>query len=118
MTVQEVANKLVEINRSGNWMPGYDLYSDDAISIERPFGGEETRLQGKEAILKMAKEWDAQNNVTSEEVSDPVVADTCFAVTFHMTMKDEEGNEQKMSELGIYHVQDGKIIQAEFCYAG
>jgi len=54
------------------------------------------------------------------KVSEPLVADKSFAVTFYMdiTFKDSPqmpGGRQQLTELAVYHVSDeGKIYKEEF----
>lgn len=119
MTTQDVANKLVELCRKegDEYMKAYDLYADDCVSIERPFGGEETRIEGKEAILKMTAEWmENAGTITKSELSDPVVSEMHFALSWFMETQKEGEEPKGGSELAVYHVKDGKIVQCEFLY--
>lgn len=118
MTTQEVANKLVELCRTEDgWMQAYDLYADDCVSIERPFGAEETRLEGKPAIMEGVKQWmENAGTVTKSELSDPVVSEQHFALSWFMETQKDGEEPQGGSEIALYHVKDGKIVQCEFLY--
>ena len=116
MTTQEIANRLVELNRAGDAATCYaELYSPEAVRIEN-WNGTPERYEGMEAIHAKAAKW-YENVVEMHEVScsDPLVADSSFAVTFTMdfTYKDM-GRSGKITELAVYTVRDGKIVKEEF----
>lgn len=116
MTTQEIANRLVELNRAGDAATCYaELYSPEAVSIEN-WNGAPERFEGMDAIKAKAAKW-YENVAEMHEVScsDALVADSSFAVTFTMdiTYKDM-GRTGKMTELAIYTVRDGKIVEEEF----
>jgi hypothetical protein len=50
------------------------------------------------------------------EVSDPLVADDYFAVTYTMDITYKGWPRVQETELAVYHVQDGKIIKEEYLY--
>lgn len=117
MNTQELADALVAYNREGKFPAIYqDLYSEDFVSIEMP-GGEFEVSKGMEEVGKKGEWWDKTFEVHEVKVSEPLVADNWFAVRFWMhTTHKESGEEEKMSELGIYKVEDGKVVQEQFFY--
>ena len=48
------------------------------------------------------------------DVSEPLVADSSFAVTMNMDVTMKGGQRMSMNELCIYHVKDGKIVSEQF----
>ncbi len=79
--------------------------------------------KGMEAIKIKGEMWYASIEEVHEiRVSEPLVADKSFAVTFYMDITHKEGNElgvpagrSAMIELAVYHVNDeGKIYREEF----
>jgi hypothetical protein len=117
MTIQEIADRLVDLSRQGKWEEAQkELFAKDIVSIEphsTPAFEKETR--GLDAILEKGKKW---SSMVSEhhtmEVSDPVVAGNSFAVTMHMDVTMKERGRMDMTELCVYKVKDGKIISEEF----
>jgi hypothetical protein len=119
MTTQEVANKLVEYCRTGQWDKATaELYSPNAVSIEMP--GQEgfpERVEGMEAIAQKGEMW---NSMVEEfhgiEVSDPIVAGDHFSCTMAMDITMKGAPRKKDPELCVYRVEDGKIVSEQFFY--
>ncbi len=117
MTIPEIAARVVELNRIGDHETVYrELYTPDAVSIEN-WGGKPERYEGLEAIGKKAEGWmESVSEMHEVVVGEPIISDSSFAMTFSMdiTYKDAAMGRQKMTELAIYTVKDGKIIEEEF----
>jgi hypothetical protein len=115
MTVQEIANKTVEYNRSGNHDGAYaELYDAGCVSIEN-WGGERTEYVGMDAIGAKAKGWcESVTEIHEVRVSEPLVSDSSFAVTYFMDITYKDSGRQTMTELAVYTVKDGKIVSEEF----
>ena len=117
MTIQEIASRLVELSRKGDFETAQaELFADDAVSIE-PYATPafEKETKGKQAIREKGDKWNSMVEATHRiEVSDALVASNVFACTirFHVTMK--ERGEMDMTELCVYHVKDEKIISEQF----
>ncbi|HEX5151370.1 MAG TPA: nuclear transport factor 2 family protein [Parafilimonas sp.] len=117
MTTKEVADRLVELCRKGDFEATQsELFADDVISIE-PYSTPdfEKETKGKKAIKEKGEKWNGMvAAVHAIEVSDALVAANSFAVTMrlHVTMKEK--GEMDMTELCVYQVKDGKIISEEF----
>ena len=116
MTTQEVANRLVELCRTGqidNCQA--ELFADNAQSIElnENFGPKIT--DGLSAIK--AKSIHFQSMVEEfhgATISDPIVIGNCFALTwvFDATMKGQ--GRMTLAEVCVYKVENGKIILEQF----
>jgi ketosteroid isomerase-like protein len=121
MTTQEVADKLVAMNREGKEAEVYDeLYAPDAVSLEMPNAGmpEFERCDGVEAIKKKVEWWKGAMEVHGMEVSEPLVADGFFAVRYNIDATHKEsGEKQGGAELGVYQVRDGKIVKEQFFWS-
>ncbi|MEO8711985.1 MAG: nuclear transport factor 2 family protein [Parafilimonas sp.] len=117
MTTKEVADRLVELCRKGNFETiQSELFADDAVSIEQhatPAFEKETK--GKKAIKEKGDKWNAMvAEVHDMEVSDPVVATDSFAITMRMHVTMKEHGKVDMTELCVYSVKDGKIVSEQF----
>jgi ketosteroid isomerase-like protein len=117
MTTVDVANRLVELCRQGQFETAQkELFADDAVSIE-PHGTSdfEKETKGLEAILEKGKKWgEMVEEAHGMDVSEPLLADSSFAVTMMMDVTMKGGQRMKMTELCIYHVKDGKIVSEQF----
>jgi ketosteroid isomerase-like protein len=117
MPTVEVANRLVELCRQGNFEGAQkELFADDAVSLE-PYATEDFQKEtkGLDAILEKGKKWgEMVEEAHGMEVSDPLMAGSSFAVTMRMDVTMKGGKRMDMTELCIYHVKDGKIISEQF----
>ncbi len=115
MTTQEIADRLVALNRENNHELAYkELYSEDILSIEN-WDGERTEHKGMDAIKKKGEGWYASvAEIHETTCSEPLVADNSFAVTFFMDITYKDAGRQSMTELAVYTVKDGKIVEEEF----
>jgi hypothetical protein len=120
MTTQQLADKIVELNRTGKGMEGYAYFADHAEANERgaqPMGDMPTSFKGKEAIIAASQAWmDGVEEMHGGEVSDALVAGNTFAIRMMMdvTMKGQE--RMQMEEICVYRVEDGMITLAEYFY--
>ncbi len=118
MTTQEVANRLVDLCRKGEWDKVYEeLYSQDCESKE-PAGAPNAYVKGMDAILKKGENFnESVEAVHSSTVSDPIVADNFFScvMAMNITFKGAPGPID-MEEICLYHVADGKVISEQFFY--
>lgn len=118
MTTQEIATRLVELCRQGKWRQAQDeLYSPDAVSIEAEASPAfEKETKGIEAIHEKTHKW---NEMVEEmhgiEVSEPLLADSSFALTMKMDVTMKGQGRIAFNELCVYKVKDGKIVSEAFC---
>ena len=117
MNTQEIAQDYVTLCRAGKEQEVHQkYYSENIISIEME-GGEFERVEGMEGIAKKGAWWEENFEVHSIEVSDPLVADSWFAVRFTMdTTHKPSGQRSTMGELAVMQVVDGKIVKEQFFY--
>jgi hypothetical protein len=117
MTAVEIANRLVEFCGKGDFEGAQkELFSDDAVSIE-PYGTPEfeKETKGLDAIIEKGKKWSSMVEAYHEmKVSEPLVADSSFALTMTMGVTMKGKGRMDMTELCIYHVKDGKIVSEQF----
>jgi len=117
MTTQQIADRLVELCRQGQFETTQkELFANDATSIEpyaTPDFQKETK--GLDAILEKGKKWMAMVEQTHDmNVSDPIVATNSFAITMYMNVSMKGGHKMEMSELCVYQTKDGRIISETF----
>lgn len=114
-----IANELVSLCREGRNAEAIDkFYSQNIVSIESS-GNEEmpAEMTGIDAIRRKNQWWVENNEVHSAEVNGPFLAGDKFAVQFvYDTTFKPAGKRNKMEEMALYTVADGKIVREQFFY--
>lgn len=114
-----VAEELVALCRAGRNMDAIDsLYSPDIVSVES-MGNEQMprEMTGIAAIRQKNKWWSDNNEVHSAAADGPFVGEGKFAVHFNYeTTFKPTGKRQRMEEVALYTVKDGKIVREQFFY--
>jgi hypothetical protein len=117
MTTQEVADRLVELCRAGEFEQAQrELFADDAVSIE-PYATEgfDKETTGLDAIIEKGKKWaDSIEQIHESSVSEPLITGNTIAFTLFIDCTSKKEGRMKMSELCVYHVKDGKIVAEQF----
>ena len=117
MTTQEIANRLVELCRKGDFEKVQtDLFAEDAMSLEQEASPAfEKETKGKAAIKEKGQKWNSMvEEMKGITLSDPIVAGNSFALTMRMNVVMKERGPMDMTELCVYKVKDGKIVSEEF----
>ena len=117
MTTHEIASRLVELCRKGQFETAQkELFADDVVSIEpSPSPDFEKETKGLQNILEKGRKFDAMTEaVHNLTISDPVIAGNSFACSLRMDITMKQGGRMDMSEICLYKVKDGKIISEEF----
>lgn len=117
MNTQEVANRLVELCRTGQFEQAQkELYAENVVSIE-PDGTPMPRVEGIQALIEKGKAFAEMNEeVHGMTVSEPLVADNFITCTMNMDVTMKGGQRVQMDEVCLYEVKDGKIVREEFFY--
>jgi hypothetical protein len=117
MNTEEVAKKLVEFCRKGEWMKAIDeLYGKDIVSVEaHAMENMPAEMRGIDQVRGKTDWWEKNMEVHSAKVSGPFVARDTFVVQFDIDVTDKGSKKRmQMSEAGIYTVKDGKVSREEF----
>ncbi len=117
MTTQEIANKLVSYCREGKYQQCYEeLYSPDVVSME-PEGVPMQRVQGLAGIQEKGKHWGEMiEEMHDSSITDPVVCGNHFSCGMVMDATFKGGARQRMEEICVYEVQEGKVVLEQFFY--
>ena len=117
MNTEEVATKLAEYCRNGEWMKAVDeLYAKDIVSIE-PHAMENmpAEMRGIDQVRGKTEWWVNNFDVHSVKTGGPFVARDTFVVQFDVDVTEKASKKRiQMSEVGIYTVKDGKVTREEF----
>jgi hypothetical protein len=117
MSTEEVARKLVEYCRKGEWMKAVDdLYAKDIVSVEpREMENMPAEMRGIDQVRGKTKWFENSFEVHSAKVGGPFVARDTFVVHFDIDVTDKASKKRmQMSEVGIYKIKDGKVAREEF----
>jgi hypothetical protein len=122
MSAKQVGQKLVDYCKKGKNLEAIEkLYSKEVVSVEA-MGNPQmpAEMRGIDAVRGKNKWWFDNHEVHSALAEGPFPHNDRFAVKFHYEMTPKEGpmkgKRQKMDEVGIYTVKDGKIVREEFYY--
>ena len=75
--------------------------------------------RGKDAVKQKGDWWSANHEVHGASVEGPYVNGDQFAVRFMMDITSKQTGERvKMDEVGLYTVNDDKIVEERFYYSG
>ena len=116
MNIGEIADKFV--NWRNNDEAGIlraELYSPDIESIEDGNTSDIGRVKGMEGLKKKGQGLSRDFEVHHIKASKPVLADNFFSVKFEMDITDKKsGKRAILSEIGVYKVNDGKIVKEHY----
>ena len=120
MNTQQVANRLVELCRRGEFTKAQDeLYAQDAVSIEPEGapGGALGNARGMDAIREKGKAFDqTYEQIHGITVSDPLVAGEYCSIVMGLDATWKQGGRFAMEEICVYRVRNGKIVLEQFFY--
>lgn len=118
MTTQDVANRLHELFNEGKWQEAQEeLFTEDAESIEPPKAQGVQSVKGLDAIKKKGQQFNEMvEEVHGGYVSDPIVAGNHIAFAMGMDCTYKGMGRQKMDEIAVYEVKDGKVVKEQFFY--
>lgn len=119
MTCREVADELVRLCQQGEFEKAAEtLYAQDIVSIEA-VGDEQmpAEIQGMDAVRQKGEWWYNNHEIHRADVEGPFMHHDQFSVvfSFDVTVK-ATGDRVGMREIGVYTVEDGKIVREQFFY--
>ena len=118
MTTQDVASRFNELAQTGQWDKiQNELFADNAVSIEPPNSPGMQSAEGMEAIREKGKQFgEMVEEMHGGYTTAPVVGGKFFSVGMGMDCTMKGMGRQKMDEIALYEVRDGKIVREQFFY--
>jgi hypothetical protein len=118
MTTQEVANRFNELAQTGQWEQiQNELFADNAVSIEPPGSQGLQSVEGLPAIKEKGKRFSEMvEEMHGGYSTAPVVGGRFYSVGMGMDCTMKGMGRQKMDEIALYEVKDGKIVREQFFY--
>ena len=120
MNTLEIAHRLVELCKQGKSDEAKSLYATDAVSVEA-FAppGMQQEAKGLTAIRAKGEWWRANHEIHSASITGPWPHADRFIVGFQYDVTNKpSGQRMKMDEVGLFTVENGKIVREEFFYSG
>lgn len=121
MSIKEISNRYVALCKEGKYHACLDeLFSEDAVSVEAwvPPGNDPVAT-GIAAIRAKGEWWVNNHEVHSGEVFGPYPNGNRFMVRFVFDVTNKPANRRMtMDEIGLFTVENGKIVREEFFYQG
>jgi ketosteroid isomerase-like protein len=118
-SVASIAEELVTLCRAGKNLEAVEkFYAPTVVTVEAAaMPNMPAEMTGIQAVRDKHAWWDENNELHGTEVNGPYLGRDQFAVqyTFDTTFKPT-GRRQKMSEMALYTVKDGKIVHERFFY--
>ena len=117
MTTNDIGKRLAELCKKGEFETAQkELFAEDVVSIEPfPSPAFEKETRGLIEIIKKGHKFEEMvENTHSINISEPLVAANSIAFTLEMDVTMKGKQRDKMKELCVYKVKDGKIISEEF----
>ncbi|MBQ0768379.1 MAG: nuclear transport factor 2 family protein [Bizionia sp.] len=118
METKDVAKKWKEMCEQGKSLDCiHELYAEDITSKEMP-GVPNEIVSGKKNVWNKSKQWmDNIEEFHSSNISEPIVAGNHFTATMNYDVTFKDNGRQKMEEVAVFEVKDGKIKNEQFFYS-
>ena len=92
-------------------------YNSPNIESFEAMEGEMAYVKGAAAVKAKSDWWLDNHEVHSVKVEGPYPNGNIFVVKFEMDVTYKPANQRiQMSEVGIYTIENGKIVSERFCY--
>ncbi len=117
MSINELAHDFTAMLQRGEHMEAATKYYADSIASYEAMEGPMAVCKGRDAVHKKGEWWYANHEVHSAKSDGPYINGNQFAVNFaiDVTVK-ETGQRMQMQEVGLYTVQNGKVVEERFLY--
>ncbi len=121
MNVNEIGRRLVDLCSQGRDHEALDLYSPEVVTVEAGSMPDLPQVMtGKDALRRKSEWWTSNNEVHEAKVKGPFPNGDRFAVIFDYEITPKAGpyagKRTRMEEVGVYTVENGKIVREEFYY--
>ena len=117
MTIQETAQTFTDLLKAGDHTGAAERFNAQDIVSYEAMEGPMSVCRGREAVKQKSDWWYANHEVHDGSAEGPFVNGDQFAVRFTMDVTAKEsGQRMQMTEIGLYTVKDGKIVEERFFY--
>jgi hypothetical protein len=117
MTTQQVANRLIELNRLGKMSEAQEeLFADNVESIE-PANGPIKSASGKKAVQAKGAEFASMIEARhGGSFSEPIVGGRYFSYSMTLDATFKGMGRMNLEEICVCEVKDGQIVSEQFFF--
>lgn len=117
MTTREIAERFAALCKSGKHEEaGATFWAEDVVSLE-DMPGPMAEQRGRAALKAKGDWWYSAHEVHSAVTEGPYVHGDQFGLVFTIDVTEKaSGKRTRMTEIGLYTVRDGKVIEERFFY--
>jgi ketosteroid isomerase-like protein len=116
-TTREVAEAFTKLLKAGDHQNAAHTFNASTIVSIEAMEGPMARVKGAAAVQKKGEWWYANHTVHSIATEGPFLNGDQFAVQFTMDITEKaSGKRIKSTEVALYTVKGGKIIEERFYY--
>ncbi|MGL5116309.1 MAG: SnoaL-like domain-containing protein [Beijerinckiaceae bacterium] len=117
MTNDEVAHAFTDLLKKGDHAGAAKQFNDPEIVSLEAAGSPMERVVGTAAVEAKSKWWYDNHTVHDTSADGPFINGDKFMVLFDMDITPKAtGIREEMSEIGLYTIKDGKIVEEQFFY--
>jgi limonene-1,2-epoxide hydrolase len=117
MTNLEIATDFTTMLKANKHIEAAAKYNSVDIESFEAMSGPMAHIKGAEAVKAKGEWWVNNHEIHSVEVEGPFANDNIFVVRFKMDVTSKMDNKRmQMDEVGIYTIENGKIVSERFCY--
>lgn len=120
MTAMEIGNELVALCRQGKNQEAIDQFYSPTVESTEPIAmpGMERTQKGIQAIKGKNQWWVDNHEIHGGTVEGPYPHGDRFILHFIYDVTPRHtGTRMTMDEMGLYTVQNGKVVKEEFFYS-
>lgn len=120
MDTRAVAAEFTRLCKAGQFdEAGHRFWSENVVSLEA-MDGPMSRCTGKKELQAKGQWWYENNEIHGFETEGPFVNGDQFALRFTIDVTpktgEQAGKRVQMTEIGLYTVKDGQVVEERFLY--
>jgi SnoaL-like domain len=117
MTNADAIKAFTDMLKSGKHEEAAAQFNAPGIVSLEAMDGPMARVEGAAAVKAKSDWWYGAHEVHSASAEGPYVNGDQFAMSFSMDVTQKEsGNRIQMTEIGLYTMKDGKVVEEKFLY--
>lgn len=117
MSIRDVAEAFAQLCKDGRHEEAGERFWAEGVVSREAMEGPMAAISGRAAVKAKSAWWYANHTVHEVTTEGPFIHGDQFALRFAMdvTVK-ESGQRIRMTEIGLYTVADGQVVEERFFY--
>ena len=117
MDIKQIGEDMAALNRALRFdEAGEKYWSPDVVSIEPESDTPHSYCRGIEEVRAKSAWFESVAKVHSVEVEGPFINRDQFCLRYVMDMERADTGHFTMTEIGLYTVREGKVVEERFFY--